>query len=82
MTTNQHTRGSGCLWRAVRRAWAALLHAHREQTLMWELRWQANRVTVPETDPLTWVVTLDGHRLAGRHLPAPADTGTGSTSPA
>jgi len=79
MTTSQHARGPGSLRRAVRRAWAALRRTHHEQALMWELRWQANRAAVPGTGPLTWVMTLDGHRLAGRHLPVPADTGTGDT---
>jgi hypothetical protein len=59
------------LWRAVRRAATALRHAHREQTLIWELWWQANRATVPSAGPLRWVLTLDGRRLAGSHLPAP-----------
>ena len=27
-------------------------HVYREQTLMWELWWQANRATVPSTGPL------------------------------
>ena len=30
-----------------------------------------NRATVPSTGPLRWVLTLDGNRLAGSHLPAP-----------
>ena len=55
----------------MHRAAASLWHVHREQTLMWELWWQASRATVPSTGPLRWVLTLDGHRLAGNHLPAP-----------
>ena len=38
---------------------------------MWELWWQASRESAPSTGPLRWVLTLDGHRLAGSHLPAP-----------
>ena len=41
---------------------------------MWELQWQASRAAVPETGPLTWMLTLDGHQLAGSHLPVPDDT--------
>jgi len=78
MTASQHLRRrSARLWRAIRRAAAALRHVNDQQTLMWETWWQANRATVPETGPLTWVMSLDGHRLAGRLLPAPSDTGTG-----
>jgi hypothetical protein len=42
-----------------------------EQITMWEAWWQANRAAVPQTGPLTWVLTLDAPRLAGSHLPAP-----------
>jgi hypothetical protein len=77
MTVSQHTTRTppatigATLRQAVHRAAAGLRHIHREQTLMWELWWQANRATVPSTGPLRWVLTLDGHRLAGSHLPAP-----------
>ncbi len=77
MTVSQHTSRApaatigATLRRAVRRAAAAPRHVHREQTLMWELWWQANRATVPSGGPLRWVLTLDEHRLAGSHLPAP-----------
>jgi hypothetical protein len=80
MTASQHTTCTppatigATVRRASRRAAAALRHVHREQTLVWELWWQANRATVPSTGPLRWVLTLDGHRLAGRHLPAPHHT--------
>jgi hypothetical protein len=50
---------------------AAPRHVHREQTLIRERRRQANRATVPTGGPLRWVLTLDGHRLAHSHLPAP-----------
>ena len=55
----------------VRCAATSLRHAHHEQVLMWELWSQANRATVPAAGPLRWVLTLDGMRLAGDHLPAP-----------
>jgi hypothetical protein len=77
MRTSQYTRRAARLWRAVRRAAAALRHIHDEQTLMWELSWQANRAAVPETGPLTWATTLDGRRLAGSRLPVPDGTVTG-----
>ncbi len=51
-----------------RRAAAALRHAYREQTLMWQLCSQANRATVPSTGQLRWVLTIDGYRLADSHL--------------
>ena len=66
----------GGLWRRVA---AALRHINAEQTLMWELSWQAGRATVPKTGPLTWVPTLDGYRLAGDHLPTSDDIRTGGT---
>ena len=69
MTTNRHGRWFRGPWRAICRAAAALRHIHNEQTLMWELQWQASRAAVLESGPLTWVLTLDGHRLAGSHLP-------------
>ena len=80
MIASQHLRRrSARLWRAIRRAAAALRHVNDQQTLMWETWWQANRATVPETGQLTWVMTLDGHRLAGRHLPARGDTRAAGT---
>jgi hypothetical protein len=73
MTASQRARGRlAGLCRAVRRAFAALGYTHAEQILMQEAWWQVNRAAVPETGPLAWVLTLDGYRLAGSHLPAPA----------
>jgi hypothetical protein len=78
MTADKHTGPlRAAVWRAARRAAAALKHVHDEQTLMWELQWQSSRAAVPETSPLTWVPTLDGPRLAGSHLPVPDDTTAG-----
>jgi hypothetical protein len=71
MTTDQHTRRRPAIWRAVRGVAAALRTLRRENTLGWELWWQANRATVSRTGPLTWVLTLDGHQLVGSHLPTP-----------
>ena len=77
MTVSQHTTCTppatigATLRRAVRHAAAALCHVHREQTLIWELWWHAKPATAPSIGPLRWVLTLDGHRLADSHLPAP-----------
>ena len=70
MTTNR-VRAA---WRAARRAASALRAIQDEQVRMWEALWQANRASGPEAGPLTWVLTLDGNRLAGSHLPAHGDT--------
>ena len=77
MTANQHTRRPGKVWRAVRRAAAPLLAVHVEQARVWKIWWHANRGYAPDSGPLTWVLTLDGYRLAGGHLPAPDDSKTG-----
>jgi hypothetical protein len=80
MTASQSTaRQPGAVWRAVRRAAAALWALHEEQGRMWDAWWQANRATTPDSGPLTWVLTLDGYRLSGSHLPAPSDTSAGGT---
>lgn len=46
---------------------------------MWDAWWQSGRAAVPDSGPLTWVLTLDGYQLAGSHLPAPRDTPAGGT---
>jgi hypothetical protein len=56
---------------ALRRACEVLLHAHREQALMWDIFWQAGRAATPEAGPLTWAATLDGYWLGGSYLPGP-----------
>jgi hypothetical protein len=53
----------------VREVVSALRTPHRELTLMWETWWQANRAMVFSDGPLTWVLTFDGHRLAGSYPP-------------
>ena len=80
MTANQDIHRQSAVWRAVLRAAAALRHIHREQALLWELRWQASRTSAPSTGPLRWVLTLDGHRLAGSHVPAAHHASTGDAA--
>jgi hypothetical protein len=52
--------------------------AHDQQVQMWECV-LATSGTAPPTaaDPLRWVPSLGGYRLAGSHLPArdPSETG-------
>ena len=75
MTSNQPAgRRPWVARRAVRRVARALRAVQDEQARMWEAWWQANRAVAPEAGPLTWVLTLDGHRLAGSDLPGPAGT--------
>jgi hypothetical protein len=77
MTTNQHTHRQPAIWRSVRVVASALRTLQHEQSLMWELWWQANRAETASGDgPLTWVLTLDGYRLAGSYLPVPPDVAT------
>jgi hypothetical protein len=56
-------------WRAVCRAACAVGRIHYDQVHMWDAWLAANRASVPEEGPLTWVLTLDGYRLGGSHLP-------------
>jgi len=70
-------RWRGRVWRAICRAAAYVATIHREQSLMWDAWWQANRVSGPDSGALTWVLTLNGHRLAGSHLPASGEARTG-----
>ena len=58
------------LWRAAYRAIRALGRLHADQVHAWEVWARANRAAVPAEDPLRWVLTLDGRRLAGSHVPA------------
>jgi hypothetical protein len=72
MTANQPAcRRPWIVGRVVRRVARVLRAVQDEQAHMWEAWWQANRTVIPETGTLTWVLTLDGHRLAGRVLPGP-----------
>jgi hypothetical protein len=80
MTASQPTRRhTAAMWRAARRAAAALRAIHDEQVLMWELFCQSNRVAVERTGPLAWTPSLDGPRLTGSRLPIPGDASTGNT---
>ena len=80
MTANQPNRHhTAAVWRAARRATAALRAVHHEQVLMWELFCQSSRVTVERTGSLAWIPSLDGPRLTGSHLLAPGDASTGNT---
>ena len=58
------------LWRAAYRAIRALGRLHADQVHALEVWAWADRAAVPAEDPLRWVLTLDGHRLAGSHMPA------------
>jgi hypothetical protein len=80
MTASQPIwRRAAAMWRAARRAAAALRAIHDEQVLAWELSWQSGRVAVERTGPLTWTPSLDGPRLTGSHLPIPGDTSARNT---
>ena len=79
MSANHHSRRSPGVWRAVCRAARALGRIHAEHVHAWEVWAQANRAAVPAEGPLTWVLTLDGYRLAGSHLAAGSGTRAGGT---
>ena len=80
MTASQpNLRHAAAVWRAARRAAAALRAVHDEQVLMWELSCQSSRVAIERTGPLAWTPSLDGSRLTGSHLPIPGDASTGGT---
>jgi hypothetical protein len=63
------------VWRAVCRAVQTLGRLHADHVYAWEVWAQANRAAVPADGPLRWVRTLDGRRLAGRHLPVSTKAG-------
>jgi hypothetical protein len=80
MTASRRTtRPAMAVWRTARRAAAARWAMQEEQGRMWDAWWQASRPTMPDSGPLTWVLTLDGYRLSGSHLPAPSDARAGGT---
>jgi hypothetical protein len=77
MTAIKHPPGRrpalrSCLTGTLRRAGRTIRDCHRGQAYLWECLYLANRTVVPQTGPLRWALTLDGYRLAGRHLPATA----------
>ena len=70
MTASQPTwRRAAVVWRAARRAAAALRAIHDEQVLACELFCQSSRVAVERTGPLACTPSLDGPRLTGSQLP-------------
>ena len=75
MTTSQHKSAEPRAARGslLRRGARAIRDLHREQIDCWERYYQAGRATVSHEGPLTWVLTLDGYRLAGSYLPVPAE---------
>jgi hypothetical protein len=67
-----------CLWLAVRTVIRAVRMAHDEQVRMWEcILLTSGAAPLTAAGPLRWIRSLDGHRLAGSHLPAqdPSETG-------
>ncbi len=62
---------SSLAW-ALRRVARAIRDCHNEQVHMWECFYLSNRTVAPDAGPLRWAFTLDGYRLAGRHLPGTA----------
>ena len=70
------------LWSAgravIRTVIRAVRMAHHEQVSMWEcVLLTSGAAPLTSAGPLRWVRSLDGHRLAGSHLPArdPGETG-------
>ena len=69
---------SRCPWLAVQTVIRAVRMAHHEQVRMWEcVLLTSGAAPLTAAGPLRWVPSLDGHRLAGSHLPAqdPSETG-------
>ena len=65
------------LWLAVRTVIRAIQMAHHEQVYAWEcILLTSGAAPLTAAGPLRWVRSLDGYRLAGRHLPVqdPAET--------
>jgi hypothetical protein len=59
------------LWLAVRTVIRAVRMAHDQQVYMWEcILLTSGAAPLTAAGPLRWVPSLDGHRLAGSHLPA------------
>ena len=66
------------LSRAVRTVICAVRMVHNEQVCMWEcLLLTSGAAPLTAAGPLRWVRSLDGHRLAGSHLPAQNMSETG-----
>ena len=70
-------RAGRCLWLVAWTVIRAVKMAHHEQVCMWEcVLLTSGAAPLTAAGPLRWVRSLDGYRLAGRHLPAqdPAET--------
>ena len=66
------------LWLAVRMVIRAVKMAHHEQVSMWEcVLLTSGAAPLTAAGSLRWVRSLDGHRLAGSHLPAQNMSETG-----
>ena len=66
------------LWLAVRTVIRTVRLAHHEQVSMWEcVLLTSGAAPLTAAGPLRWVRSLDGYRLAGRHLPAQDMSETG-----
>ena len=66
------------LWPAIRTVIRAVRLAHHEQVCMWEcVLLTSGAAPLTAAGPLRWVRSLDGYRLAGRHLPAQDMSETG-----
>ena len=67
-----------CLWLAAWTVIRAVKMAHDQQVQMWECVLTTSGTVPPSAaDPLRWVPSLGGYRLAGSHLPSqdPSETG-------
>jgi hypothetical protein len=75
MTTGQHkpTEPRAARGSLLRRGARAIRDFNQEQIDFCERYCQAGRASVSQEGPLTWVLTLDGYRLAGSYLPIPAE---------
>ena len=75
MTNGQHkpTEPRAARRSLLRRGVRAIRDFNREQIDFWERYCQAGRASVSHEGPLTWVLTLDGYRLAGSYLPVLAE---------
>jgi hypothetical protein len=75
MTTGQHkpTEPRAARGSLLRRGARAIREVNRAQIDGWERYFQAGPASVSHEGPLTWVLTLDGYRLAGSYLPVPAE---------
>ena len=66
------------LWPAARMVIRVVAMAHDGQVGMWEcVLLTSGAAPLTAVGPLRWVRSLDGHRLAGSHLPAQDPAGTG-----